>query len=279
MDAVATANYRDATAGCDNTEGNLKGSIRMGRVLVAAALTVLLTVPLLAQEGAQELEKTVSETVDIHQSIQKEQDTWEVEKAELIVRYKTARVNVEYLSGRKSVEEKTLGALESSIAELKRCLNESIRLQESLQDTLNAILNQLDCWVDGDLPFLIDERKARILNLKEELVKPDVDGSEKMRRILEALQVEAGYGGSVEVDQQGIDINGEKLYVDILRVGRISLFWRTPDGKRVGEYDRATAQWVELPGKFNRNIGNAMEMATRMRPVELLSLPLGRIHQ
>ena len=250
----------------------------MGRVFVAAMLAVFLTVPLLAQEGS-DLQKKVGETVDIHQETQKEQDTWESEKAELIVRYKTAKANVEYLTGRKAVESKTLGALEASIAELERRLEESSRLQSSLQDTLNAILNRLDGWVESDLPFLIEERRSRISYLKEELVKPDVDGSEKMRRILEALQVEAGYGGTVEVDQQEIDINGEKLFVDVLRVGRISLFWRTPDGRRVGEFDRATAQWVELPGKFNRNIGSSMEMATRMRPVEVLSLPLGRIGQ
>jgi hypothetical protein len=57
----------------------------------------------------------------------------------------------------------------------------------------------------------------------------------------------------------------------------VSVFWRTPDGKRCGEFDRGTNQWVEFPGKYNRNIEAAMDMATRMRPVELLSLPLGRI--
>jgi hypothetical protein len=123
----------------------------------------------------------------------------------------------------------------------------------------------------------MEERKSRIDYLKKEIVKPDVSDADKLRRLLEALQIEMNYGSTVEVTQQKIDLGGDELFVDLLRVGRVSVFWRTPDGKRCGEYDRGTRRWVELPGKYNRNIGTAMDMATRMRPVELLDLPLGRI--
>ena len=95
--------------------------------------------------------------------------------------------------------------------------------------------------------------------------------------MLEALQVEAGYAGSVEVYQDQIELAAASLHADILRVGRVALFWRTPDGSRVGTYDQAAGQWTELSDREKRPIALAMEMATRMRPVEISELPLGRI--
>ena len=47
----------------------------------------------------------------------------------------------------------------------------------------------------------------------------------------------------------------------------------------VGTWDEAAGGWTELPGASKRRIELAMEMASRMRPVELIDLPLGRIGQ
>lgn len=249
----------------------------MGRLGLAAVLMVFAAAPLFAQSESKELEKKVDEAIEIRQATQQQKDAWEAEKAELVARYRTAKANIDYLKERKTAEEKKAAAVEANIAELERRLRESVRLQTSLQDTLGAILARLDDRVQRDLPFLIRERTARIAVLKDELVRPDVEGSEKLRRVLEALQVEAGYGSTVDVGQQEIDVGADRVFVDVLRVGRVSLFWRTPDGKRVGEFDRAKSQWVELPRKYIRSVGSAMEMASRMRPVEVLALPLGRI--
>jgi hypothetical protein len=245
--------------------------------LAVVLLTAFAAFGLLAQTESSDIKKVVDETVTREKSTQQKRDEWAAEKADLTVRYKTAKANVDYLLDRKAVEEKRLTAMQEAIADLERRLNESDRLNASLQDTLNAVVNRLEHWVDRDLPFLISEREARVEAIRNEIAKPDVSGAEKLRRVLEALMIEAQYGATVEVHQESIDVGGEELFVDILRIGRISVFWRTPDGRRAGEFDRGAGKWVELDGKFNRNIGMAMEMATRIRPVELISLPLGRI--
>ena len=94
---------------------------------------------------------------------------------------------------------------------------------------------------------------------------------------VEALQIEAQYGGTVEVYQDRITVAGESVHTDILRLGRLSLFWMTPDGRRAGQYDEAADQWVELPGKYRRSIQRTMEMTTRMRPTAIVELPIGRV--
>jgi septal ring factor EnvC (AmiA/AmiB activator) len=249
----------------------------MKKLLVAAVLFPLVVLQAPDSASQDDLKDTVEEAVDIGQSTQRKQDDWSQEQAELTQRYRTAKANVEYFSDRISIEQDKLTALEDRIDELERRLDESTRLRNSLQDTLDAAVAELEAWLSRDIPFLSEERKARLQALKAELARPDVTGAEKLRRVLEALQVETQYGGSVEVNQQKIVVESDTLFVDVLRVGRVSVFWRTPDGERVGHYDQGLKEWVALPGRYHRDIQAGMDMATRIRPVELISLPLGRI--
>jgi hypothetical protein len=257
----------------------MKG-VFMKRVLLPVFLLLILPAFILGQEKTGgELKKKVDGTISIQQKTQGQRDGWAEEKSELEARYRTAKANVEYLSKRRETVEKKYNALKDRIAELERRLDESDKLQNSLQDTLNSVMDKLESWIYQDLPFLMDERVARLEALKKEIVKPDVSGAEKLRRMLEALQVEANYGGNVEVYQQKIAIESDTLFVDVLQIGRASVFWRTPDGELVGGYDPASRAWIRLPDKYNKPVSEAMEMASRIRPVELIELPLGRIGQ
>jgi hypothetical protein len=114
--------------------------------------------------------------------------------------------------------------------------------------------------------------------LEETLAQTDSSGAEKLRVLLEALLVECEYGDTVEVYEQRIEVDGEAVYANIFRLGRLSIFWQTPDGVRIGEYDRVGDRWVELPKKYARGISAAVEMAEKRRPIELLRLPVGRMN-
>jgi hypothetical protein len=252
----------------------------MKMTILATMLVLCLTGPALAQSDqteAKDVAGTVDETVEIQKQTQQQQEEWATERAELLARYSEAKASVQYLSERVALETDKSVALTERITELNRRLAESERLTDSVQDTMSAVLARLEDWVARDLPFLPKERGGRLASLREEIARPDVPSAEKLRRLLETMQVEANYGSTLEVYQDQIEIRGEPLFVDILRLGRLSLFWRTSDGKRVGEYDQASGRWVELSGKYDRNIMLAMEMASRMRPVELIDLPVGRI--
>lgn len=255
-----------------------------GRLLRTAALGLLLCLAAgrsFAQTSAQtdsgRAREATGQAIDTRQQTQQEQDSWSDEKAALVARYRAAQANVAWLADRKAEETARVAALDARIAELGRRLAEADRLEGSMQDTLAVIFDRLAESVQTSLPFLPAERTLRLESLSTELMRPDVASGEKLRRLLEALQVEAAYASSVEVYQDRITVGGEDLHADVLRLGRVALFWRTPDGDRVGNFDQATSAWAELPGSVNRPIALAMEMATRMRPVEIIDLPLGRI--
>jgi len=251
----------------------------MRRTALVALLLVLIVGQLLAQSSADDVRETVQGTVELDQRTQEERDAWASEQAELEARYRTAKANIAYLSDRIAGEEKAVAGLTESIEELERRMHEARLLQSSLQDTLDTVLVRFEEFVGSDLPFLTDERERRLDALRRELARPEVTGAEKLRRLLEALQIETEYGKSAEVEQQEITLDGEPIFVDVLRVGRVSLFWRTPDGDRAGTFDRGSWEWVELAPSYGRTIGNAIEMASRIRPVQFIDLPLGRVER
>ena len=106
---------------------------------------------------------------------------------------------------------------------------------------------------------------------------PDTSSSELFRRIMEAVLVEAEYGNTVEVYREKININEKQIMACIFRLGRISLFFKTPDNRLTGYFNPGSGKWVELPEKYNREIGNAIEIAAKRRSIELVTLPVGRI--
>ena len=248
-------------------------------------LAMLATVPAAwAQDAsgaaaADQARDATGEAIDTRQQTQQQQDAWSDEEAALNARYRAAKANVAWPAERKVEEEARVAAIEARVNELGRRLDEAVRLEDSLQDTLLVIFDRLATGVDRSLPFLPAEREQRLASLSDELVQPDVPAGEKLRRLLEALQVETGYASSVEVYQDQIAVDGEDIFADILRLGRVALFWRTPDGERVGTFDQGDDRWTELPGSHKRNLGLAVEMATRRRPIELIELPLGRVGQ
>jgi predicted nuclease with TOPRIM domain len=249
------------------------------------ALTVLLLSALiLAGARAQEPEpdpteiaEQVDETVELEKDTQSSLNDWSEERQALEVRYKTAKANIAFIQERLARRNERAAALDAKVAELERRLTESARLNEVIQDTLNVILSRLESEVETDLPFLFEEREARLANLRHAMAAPDLDPAEKLRVLLEALLVEAQDGETVEVQAATIPVGAQNIHVDVLRIGRLALYWRSPDGSRVGTWDPVDGAWTELPGKYNRVISRSMEMASRMRPTELVSLPLGRI--
>ena len=135
---------------------------------------------------------------------------------------------------------------------------------------LESVVANLEEFIKKDLPFLSEERSARLSSIKETLERPDKPVTEKYRRVMEAIQVETEYGRTVEVYQDTVNL-------DILRLGRLSLFCRTPDGTKTGRYDQATQGWEVLASAYCREIGKAVEMARRERTIDIVRMPLGRI--
>jgi hypothetical protein len=226
---------------------------------------------------AEQAEQAATEAVQTRAAAQQDLDRWAAERAELQARWDAAAAQVEYLEQRATLERERVAALEAAGQELARRLEESRRLEASLEDTLLVILDDLEDLVAHDLPFLPEERAARLDRVRGALSDPGATPADKLRRTLEAVLIEARYGGTLEVSQDRIRVGGEELTCDLLMVGRLGLFWLTPDRARGGAWDPAQQAFTEQDGEALDSIRRAVDMATRRRPAGVLPLPLGTV--
>ncbi|BBO85466.1 DUF3450 domain-containing protein [Desulfosarcina ovata subsp. sediminis] len=229
------------------------------------------------------IHQTQSEAIAISQQTQQAEDRWAEEKTALQARYRTLQAEEKNLIKRHASLLAQVSAIQARQAEAQRTIAETARVGDELQPHLDALVTRLEAHIDRDLPFLPIERAQRMADIKTVLTQPDTSIAERSRRVMEAIKIETEYGQTVEVYQETIYLGGQEkdhaIVADILRVGRLALFWRSPDGKTVGQWDRVANGWTRLPDTYRRSINDAVEMALKRRTIDLVKLPLGRIAQ
>ncbi len=164
-------------------------------------------------------------------------------------------------------QETEILSLEGQLEELEVTRREILPLMQRMVDTLDQV-------VKADLPFLPAERRARVAALKALLDDPEASLPDQFRRLLEAYQVEAGYGRTLEVRERTIELDGAARTVEILRVGRLALFYRTLDGRRVGRWDPEARRWAALDDDYVEPLARAFAVARKQAAPDLVTLPL-----
>lgn len=145
---------------------------------------------------------------------------------------------------------------------------------QSLVPMLERMVAALDQLVRLDTPFLKEERTARAQSLKELLDQSEVSLAEKYRRVMEAWQVEAEYGRTIEAYTEPLAQNGDTRTVNFLRVGRAALLYASLDGAESGYWDNEEKLFKVLPAQFNHEIERGLQIARKEAAPELIKVPL-----
>jgi hypothetical protein len=251
-----------------------------GVLLINAVFVFFIILP---APGAQtsvdkQIKAPVAESIRVRQATQKNEEQWRDDRQKLIARFEQLELDQQRFSARKSaLEEKTAAAVVRITAKEKQ-LTDIETIQTRIVPMIDNLVVGLRRYLDHDLPFLPDERQKRLAHLEALRLDPDVPVSEKFRKVMEALLIEAEYGNTIEVYQQTITVDGHDMLVNIFRLGRISLFFQTLDSKTCGVFNVAASAWQTLPVSFNNTIQTAMDIGVKRQPAEILNLPLGRMN-
>jgi len=221
--------------------------------------------------------QTVDKAITIRQETQKKEDAWDSEKKRLTMRYQTLEATKKGLLLEQEQYRVRLNNYRQRVEEAQRKTIESAQLRKELTAYLSTIVDGIEKLTTTGLPFLASERNQRLLEIKETLLDLEIAAAEKYRRVMEDLQIETEYRHTVEVYPEEIEIAGEKKMVEILRLGGLALFWRSPDGGIIGDYDRLKQEWRPMDKHYRNAVNKAMEIALKQRTIEMVSLPIGRI--
>lgn len=166
-------------------------------------------------------------------------------------------------------QNQELASLDSQIAEVS-----TVRVK--LSPLLTRMVSALDEFVRLDLPFLKKERDARSQALHALLQEGREPVATQARRVFEAYLVELGYGQTLEAYEDTIEIEGQALAVELLRVGRVGLYYLSVDGERAGRFNPVSKTFEALESSEVPKIRQALLVAKKRVPPQLISIPLAQ---
>ena len=177
----------------------------------------------------------------------------------------------------KNYDDQLSEIIDAQFAEISNINNQIDSLDDiniDILPLLKTMTNTLRKVVNLDIPFLKEQRIERVNNLDELLLRADITTAEKFRKVFEAYQIEANFGKTIENYPGYIMLNGAEVAVDFFRLGRLGLYYRTPNGKETGFWNLNTSDWSHEDGSLNDAIKVALDISNRQSPPNFITLPL-----
>ena len=160
---------------------------------------------------------------------------------------------------------------------------DEIALSMDQVDVINRqIFPLMERMIDGleqsialDVPFLMEERSNRVAELKDIMQRSDVSVAEKFRKVMEAYQIENDYGSSSETYRQSLEVEGMGIRdYNMLRIGRIGLYFQSDDSRITGMWDTESGRFVVLGNEHRNEVRKGIRMAKDLIAPELLLIPV-----
>lgn len=226
-------------------QDGLKPAIDAGKARIRAAQA--------AQDRIDAMSDEIRSSIDAYRALQKEIEGLEIYNAQLLRQIES--------------QEAEAGQLEESI--------ENVTLVErQITPLMLRMIDALEQFVTLDVPFLLKERRDRVARLQALVDRADVTVAEKFRNVLEAYLEELEYGRTVEAWRGTVRVDGIDQEVDLLRIGRVGMYYRSLDGSSGGVWDNEARDWVAADAPTRRQIDRGLQIARQQAAPDLLRLPV-----
>lgn len=254
---------------------NMKLIVAASWVSLAGAFSMVHAAP---QAAAEDILKTTMQTQQSTQQSsarsQEQVNRISDETTALLTEYLTVTQQTDRLRVYNEQLEKLIRDQQEEKLSIRQQLQDVEVVEKEILPFLIRMVNNLEAFVELDMPFLLDERRSRVLELKDMMDKSNVTVSEKYRRVMEAYQVETDYGRTSEAYRGPLGEGDDARTVDFIKVGRVLLAYQTTDRQETGFWNKETKQWEPLPDSYRNPIADALRVARKQAAPELLELPV-----
>lgn len=244
------------------------------RILLAATLLPLINSGLVWANSAETLIGINDQRLRSAVQSQKRIDNLHDETDKVVSKYHQQFKVVEGLKIYNERMRRTLKAQEVAMQQLETSIENAAQIERQIVPLMLRMIAGLEQYVAADLPFKLDERQDRVDRIKSYLTNANISAAERFRKVLEAYSIENGYGKTIAVYKDTIDLEGQALDVDVLQLGRAALYALTTDAERSAYYDMDSKSWVALSNKHNQGIYGAIQVALKKVSPDLMLLPI-----
>ncbi len=195
------------------------------------------------------------------------------ETDELFAKHNAALKQLEALRSYNQTMREIVGSQDEELASLRGQLEQVDAVGRSVTPLMWRMIAALESFVELDTPFLIEDRRERLEELRELMVRAEVPVSEKYRVIMESYQLEAEYGRTIEAYRAPL-LPGSGETVDFLRFGRVALVYLALDESEAGVWDPESRSWKVLDSSFHGDVRTGMRIARKQIAPDLIYIPL-----
>ncbi|MEM1410768.1 MAG: DUF3450 domain-containing protein [Pseudomonadota bacterium] len=194
---------------------------------------------------------------------------------QLTADYETEAKVVDGLVVYNSLLQRQIDNQEAEMAAIADSIQNVELIERQITPLMTRMLDSLETFVELDTPFLLDERRDRIVRLRTMMDRSDVSPSEKLRQILEAYSIENDYGRTIEAYKGSLEVDGRALEVDFLRIGRVSLTYQSVGGGVTGAWDSTAGDYVQLPPEvYKTQVAEGLRVARKQIAPDLIIAPV-----
>ena len=246
--------------------------IRRTTGLVFGAVAVMLLIP---GAYAQVLQATVKTETGINKAAsgsQKRVTSLAQQTNDLLAEYRAVVRETESLKIYNDNLERVVMDQRAEVVSINQQLAGLEATNRGIVPLMLEMIDTLDKIVENDMPFRLEERRARIERLRNMMDQADVTASEKYRRVMEAYQGEMEFGRTTESYAETLPTTGQT--VDFLRVGRTLLIYQSSDQVTTGWFNPSTREYEDLPGKYRLEVKEGLAIAKNEKAPNLVMLPV-----
>ena len=162
---------------------------------------------------------------------------------------------------------------EATLDDIELSMQQVDVINRQIFPLMTRMIDGLDRSISLDVPFLMQERSERVQNLRDIMERSDVSVAEKFRKVMEAYQIENDYGNSMEHYEETLTIDGESRNFNMLRIGRIGLYFQSDDTRITGRWDNEAREYI-IDNSARNEVKKGLNIARELIAPELLRLPV-----
>ncbi len=193
---------------------------------------------------------------------------------DLLAEYRNTVDEADVLRGYNDHVQRMVDDQKANIVSLQKQIDGIDEIKQGVVPLMYKMIDALEKFIELDVPMNIDNRKERVANLRAVMDDSNVTVSEQFRLVLEAYEIEAGYGTIFDAYQGEIDLGGRSLTADFVHMGRIAFVAQSLDAKNSWLWNNETRAWEELGDEYLKPVTDAIRMARKQLPMDLTKLPV-----
>lgn len=249
--------------------------LRMGIALLAGVLASAFLFGTVYAADVDTLIDVSGNKLKVAQASQATIDKLSDERRALYNEYKAVSKEIEGLKIYNKQLSKQILNQRTEMDRIKTTIENVAVTQRQIVPLMLRMIEGLKQFVVLDMPFLKQERENRVARLEQLIDDSNISVAEKFRAVVQAYQIENEYGNTIEAYSDIRNIDGVDLKVNVLRVGRISMAYQTPDGQYTGYWDKNVGDWVETTSSADRSsISQGIRIANKQTAPDLIILPV-----